>query len=80
VSHPSTVVTSSGDITPRTRYNQMYANKDAILVTAKTPVSLTFLGYSSTARMDTPVMTRRLNAADPTIVDAPRIGGLAYRS
>jgi len=43
-------------------------------------VSLTFLGVSSTARIETPVMTRRLNAAEPTIVEAPRTGGSALRS
>jgi hypothetical protein len=41
---------------------------------------LTFLGSSSTARIDSPVITSKLNAADPTIVDAPRTGGLALRS
>jgi len=30
--------------------------------------------------METPVITRRLKAADPTMVEAPRTGGLAYKS
>jgi hypothetical protein len=43
-------------------------------------VSLTFFGSSPTARIETPVITRRLKAADPTIVEAPSTGGFAYRS
>ena len=44
---------------------------------ANTPRSATFFGSSSTARIDTPLITRRLKAADPTIVDGPRTGGTA---
>tara|TARA_B110000285_G_C15084080_1_gene595163 strand:- start:824 stop:964 length:141 start_codon:yes stop_codon:yes gene_type:complete len=46
-------------------------------VTKNTPVSLIFFGPSSTARIDTPEITRRLKAAEPTMVEAPRTGGAA---
>jgi len=39
-------------------------------VTAKTPTSFTFFG-SSTATMATALITNKLKAADPTIVEAP---------
>lgn len=42
-----------------------------------TPVFLIGFGPSSTARIETPEMTRRLNAADPTMVEAARTGGFA---
>jgi len=54
----------------RQMYNQMYANRLKIAVVANTPRSFIFLGYS-TARIDTPEITSKLNAADPTIVDGP---------
>ena len=47
---------------------------DAILVTTKTPMASTFL-TSSTAKMETALIMRRLKAADPTIVDAPNSPG-----
>lgn len=53
---------------------------EAMEVTAKTPTPLTYFGVSSTAIMDTALITNRLNAADPTMVDGPRTGGTASRS
>lgn len=73
-------VTASGLQTVRTRKSQMYAHIEARLVTAKTPTSLTFLGSGPTARIERPEMTKRLKAADPTIVDGPSFEGLASRS
>ena len=58
----------------------MYAQSENRLVTAKTPMSLIYLGVSSTARMETPLITSKLKAAEPTIVDGPRTGGTASRS
>lgn len=49
-------------------------------VTANTPVSFTFLGSSSTAMIDTPLIISKLKDADPTIVEAPSSGGMAVRS
>ena len=80
VSQASPSVTYPGDIELRHKYNQMYAKRDAILVTANTPVSFTAFGVSPTARIDTPLMTRRLKAADPTMVEAPSSGGMAVKS
>ena len=44
-------------------------------VIAKTLTSSIFLGFSSTAMMDTAVIMSRLNAADPTIVEGPSSPG-----
>jgi hypothetical protein len=44
---------------------------DIMAVTKKTPMSQTFFGWS-TATTATALMTSKLKAADPTIVDAPR--------
>ena len=43
---------------------------------AKTPRSLTFFGLSPTARTERPLMTSKLKAAEPTIVDGPITGGI----
>ena len=59
----------------RQMYIQMYAHIEAILVTLNTNMSLTFLGSSPTAMIDTPLITSRLKAADPTIVAGPISGG-----
>lgn len=42
-----------------------------VAVVKKTPKSSIFLGCSTLA-METPLITRRLKAADPTIVEGPR--------
>ena len=73
-------VTASGLQTVSTRNSQMYAHIEARLVTAKTPTPFTFLGSSPTAKIESPMMTKRLKAADPTIVDGPNFEGLASRS
>lgn len=70
VSQASVVVTSSGVFTYKQIYSQTYAKIEKILVVANTPKSLIFLG-SSTAMIETPLMTIKLKAADPTIVDGP---------
>ena len=49
-------------------------------MTANTPTSFTFLGSSPTARIERPEMTKRLKAADPTMVEGPNFEGLASRS
>ena len=57
-------------------YIQTYANKELILVIVKTPKSATFLKSGlATAAIETPEITRKLNAADPTIVDGPNRPG-----
>lgn len=58
----------------------MYAHIEARLVTAKTPTSFTFFGSSPTANIESPEITKRLKAADPTIVDGPNFEGFASRS
>jgi hypothetical protein len=63
--------TSSGVQKERTISIQMYAHIDMREVTAKTPLSSMILGVSPTDAIETPEMTRRLKAADPTIVDGP---------
>lgn len=77
VSQASTKVTNSGEITLRTRKSQIYAHIEEVAVIAKTPRSLINFGVSSTANIDTPLMTSKLNAAEPTIVAGPRTGGTA---
>lgn len=57
----------------------MYAHIEAKPVTANTPTSYTFLGVSSTANIERPLITKRLKAADPTIVDGPILVGLTSR-
>ena len=44
-----------------------------------TPIPLTFLDSSRTAKIDTPEMTRRLNAALPTMVLGPNSPGVYPR-
>ena len=69
--------------------SQIYAQREDVQVIANTPRSLIFLtpkvpssslssgsSFSSlTAKIDTPEITRRLKAAEPTIVDAPSSPG-----
>lgn len=40
-------------------------------VTPNTPMSSTLLGFSSTATIATALITNKLKAADPTMVEAP---------
>lgn len=49
-------------------------------MTANTPKSLMIFGVSSTAMIETPLITSKLKAADPTMVDGPKTGGRASRS
>jgi hypothetical protein len=52
----------------------MYANIEKIEVVANTPKSLIFLvlsSGSSTANIEKPLITSKLKAADPTIVEGP---------
>ena len=70
----------SGLHTVKTRNSQIYAHIDAKPVTAKTPTSYTFFGVSSTAIIERPLITKRLKAADPTIVDGPILVGFTSRS
>lgn len=54
----------------------MYAQREKIEVTAKTPVSAIAFGCpSSTAIIESALITNKLNAADPTMVDGPRGDG-----
>jgi len=80
VAQASPSVTYPSEITWSTRRSQMYAHNEKILVTANTPKSLICFGVSPTANMDTPLITSKLNAAEPTIVDGPSTGGMASRS
>ena len=48
-------------------------------MTANTPRSATFFGVSPTARIETPLITSKLKAAEPTMVDGPRTGGTPSR-
>jgi hypothetical protein len=73
----------------RTTYIQMYAITDQVAVIAKTPISLIFFTPSGvdmslsgsvsfsllTAKMLMPLITNKLKAAEPTIVDAPSYPG-----
>lgn len=53
-------------------YSQMYANRDVIAVTAKTLMFLIRLdSKAGIAIIHIPVMTKRLNAAEPTMVLGP---------
>lgn len=71
VNQASTGVTTSSDgLKIKQTYIQKYANRENIVVTANTPKSAIFFGLS-TEGMQTALMNSRLNAADPTIVDAP---------
>ncbi len=55
----------------------MYANIAAEQVTAKTPMSSIFLICPPpTDTMDTALITRRLKAAEPTMVDGPSSPGI----
>lgn len=49
-------------------------------MTANTPTYFTFLGPSVTAKIERPEMTKRLKAADPTMVDGPNFEGFNSRS
>ena len=56
----------------------MYAQSEKTVVTANTHRSAIYLVLPSsppTAIIDTALMTRRLNEAEPTIVDGPSSGG-----
>jgi len=45
---------------------------EKVAVTKNTPRSKIFFGFSPIAMIETALITRRLKAADPTIVEAPR--------
>lgn len=60
-----------------TTKSQRYAKTEAIEVTVNTPRSRIFLGFSPTAAIQTPEITKKLNAADPTIVDGPSSPGVS---
>lgn len=70
VNQASVVVTTPTVFTVRQMKSQRYAKIEKRAVVANTPVSLIFFG-SSTATTATALITKRLKAADPTIVDAP---------
>ena len=56
-------------------YIQRQAKRDDALVKKKTLNFSIFFGSSPTAQIESPVITSKLNAAEPTIVAGPRSGG-----
>ena len=70
VNQASVIVTTPSVVITRHEYSQTYANNENMEVTPKTLTSRIFFG-SSTAITDTALITSRLKAADPTIVEAP---------
>lgn len=76
----SSIVISSSVHSFRTIYIHIYANKELTLVIVKTPKSATFFTSGlDTAITETPEITRKLNAAEPTIVDGPSFPGALPR-
>ena len=80
VHNPSQNSTSPGVEISSTIYIQMYAKSEKILVTENVPMSAIAFTSSPTANIDTALITKRLYAAEPTIVDGPISGGTASRS
>jgi len=65
-------VTIPGELTARHQYSHRYAKMENNAVVMNTPISSIFFPSTSlTAGMHTAEMKRRLNAADPTIVEGP---------
>ena len=76
----SSIVISFSVHNLRTMYIHIYANRELTLVIVKTPKSATFFTPGlDTAATETPEITRKLNAADPTIVDGPNFPGALPR-
>mmetsp|Transcript_61916 Transcript_61916/g.175832 ORF Transcript_61916/g.175832 Transcript_61916/m.175832 type:complete len:374 (-) Transcript_61916:1129-2250(-) len=74
VNRPSVEVTSCGVHMSSTNNTQKYAKRANTLVTAKTAgCSIIRVCPGSSAQMQTAEMTKRLNAALPTIVDVPSL-------
>lgn len=71
VVHASSIVTLPSLIVVSTKNSHTYANIEKTPVVKNTPMSLILFG-SSTAIIDTALITNKLKAADPTIVEAPR--------
>ena len=77
VNHASTDVTMLGELNDNTNKSQQYANTDVIEVMVNTPKSFIYLGFESTAIIQTPVMIKKLKAADPTMVEGPSSPGVS---
>mmetsp|Transcript_3010 Transcript_3010/g.8917 ORF Transcript_3010/g.8917 Transcript_3010/m.8917 type:complete len:214 (+) Transcript_3010:2375-3016(+) len=68
----SQMSTTSGELTCTMKTSQKYANIEKAAVTKNTGVSLIFrVSGLGMANMHTAMMTKRLKAAEPTIVDGP---------
>mmetsp|Transcript_102799 Transcript_102799/g.209504 ORF Transcript_102799/g.209504 Transcript_102799/m.209504 type:complete len:306 (+) Transcript_102799:830-1747(+) len=73
VTPPSQISITSGDLTWTINTSQRYATMEKTAVTTKTPNSLIFrLSPSGIATMHAAMITWRLKAAEPTIVEGPR--------
>lgn len=72
----SASVMTSFELKMRMKRSQTYASTDVVAVMAYTLSSLTCFVPSVIATTHTAVITSRLNAADPTIVDLPTRTGV----
>lgn len=75
VTKASVIVISSGVMSEMQAYIHRYARILKKDVMAKTLTSSIFLGFSSTAMIETAEMMRRLKAAEPTMVEGPSSPG-----